>query len=257
MYKHRVKKVAPVHKYFSSNCLVKCHHPYIAICWATRLSSPQSARQRDHQLRNAQALAVLKRIFSQPLSHKHCSLPALCSSRLPSLLYMSVFIQHCVLKLVLGWSSSCKYFAEQTLQTVSLFSAAKGQLTNWCYSVPLRRHRSFRVCQKSWAVWCQNCILAASLPTCPLCNSVQLLISFPKISTWFFVLSHHAEGPVFPPFSLWHLPPRRPAEFRDICRNCQRQIPRQDAGVQVGFQDLGGGASPNRSGQEPWLCSCL
>lgn len=86
------KKVASIHKYFSSNCLVKCHHPYTAICWAIHLASLQPARQHDHQLCNAQELALLKRVFSQLLSCKRCSLPTLCGSRLSSFLYMNVFI---------------------------------------------------------------------------------------------------------------------------------------------------------------------
>lgn len=86
------KKVASIHKYFSSNCLVKCHYPYTAICWAIHLASLQSARQHDHQLCNAQELALLKRAFSQLLSCKRCSLSTLCGSRLSSFLYMNVFI---------------------------------------------------------------------------------------------------------------------------------------------------------------------
>lgn len=86
------KKVASIHKYFSSNCLVKCHYPYTAICWAIHLASLQSARQHDHQLCNAQELALLKRAFSQLLSCKRCSVSTLCGSRLSSFLYMNVFI---------------------------------------------------------------------------------------------------------------------------------------------------------------------
>lgn len=137
------KRVAPIHKRFSSNCLVKCHHPYTAICWAIRLVSPKSASQRDHQLCNAQELALLKRIFSQPLSCKLCSLPTLCGSTLSSFLYMNVFIWYCVLKLILGWSSSCKCFTEQTLQVVSLFPATKNWLTNSYYLATLRRGGGF------------------------------------------------------------------------------------------------------------------
>lgn len=132
------KKVASIHKYFSSNCLVKCHHPYTAIAWATHLAPPQSARQRDHQLCNTQELALLKRIFSQPLSYKRCSLPTLCGYRLSSFLYMNVFTWYCVEKLILGWSSSCKCLTEQILQVVSLFLATKNWLTNSLSGTPRR-----------------------------------------------------------------------------------------------------------------------
>lgn len=142
MYKQRPKKVASIRKYFSSNCLVKCHHPYTAVCWAIHLASPQSARQHDHQLCNTQELALLKRTFSQLLSCKRCSLPALCGSRLSSFLYMNVSIRYCVLKLILRWSSSCKCFTDQTLQVVSLFPTSKNWLTNSYYLVPLRRDGS-------------------------------------------------------------------------------------------------------------------
>lgn len=133
------KKVASIHKYFSSNCLVKCHHPYTAVCWAIHLASPQSARQHDHQLCNARELALLRRVFSQLLSCKRCSLPTLCGSRLSSFLYMNVFIRYCVLKLILCWSSRCKCFTEQTLQVVSLFPASKNWLTHSQYLVSLKR----------------------------------------------------------------------------------------------------------------------
>lgn len=252
MYKQRVKKVAPVHKYFSSNCLVKCHHPYIAICWAIRLPSPQSARQRDHQLCNAQALALLKRIFSQPLSHKHCSLPTLRSSRLLPLWYRNVFLWHYALNLILGWSSSCRYFAEQTLQVVSLFSAAKDWLTNSYYLVPSRRGRSLSVCWKSWAVWCQNCIRATSLQPAHSATLSPTSHFLPQNFHLILCSSSSSRGSCLS--SLFSL---APAEFRDFCRRCQRRIPRKDTRAQVAFQDLSGGPSPKRRGQEPWRCYCL
>lgn len=91
---------------------------------------------------------------------------------------MNLFIWHCVLKLILGWSGGCKYFAEQTLNMFFLFLSAKDWLANSYYSVSLKRGGSFSACWKSWVAWCQNCIHAMVLPTCPFCNS-QSEFSFP------------------------------------------------------------------------------
>lgn len=60
--KHRVERMAPVHKYSASNCMVRCHHPYTAICWAIHLSS-----QYDHWVCSTQVPAVLKAISVRPL----------------------------------------------------------------------------------------------------------------------------------------------------------------------------------------------
>lgn len=119
---NRVTKVAPAHKYLPSNCLVKCHHPYTPICWAMHLSSPQYARKCVHKLCKDQTLALLQRMFSQPLSCSYSSLTNPVGSTLPSLLYTNVFVWHFALKFILGWSRSCKYFAVQTLQVIPGFS---------------------------------------------------------------------------------------------------------------------------------------
>lgn len=60
--KHRVERMAPVHKYSASNCMLRCHHPYTAICWAIHLSS-----QYDHWVCSTQVPAVLKAISVRPL----------------------------------------------------------------------------------------------------------------------------------------------------------------------------------------------
>lgn len=104
---------------------------------------------------------------------------------------------------------------------------------------------------------CQTCIHATSFPTCLFCNS-QSNYSFPspkcKHDYLFFLIIQKVH---LSSFFLWHLCAHRPAEFRDFYRKCQRHIPSQDTGAQVVFQDLSGGASLNRRGQEPQLCSCL
>lgn len=196
------KKVASIHKYFSSNCLVKCHPPYTAICWAIHLASPQSARQHDHQLCNAQEHALLKRVFSQLISCKHCSQPTLCGSRLSSFLYMIFFIQFCELKLILCCSSNFKCSTEQTLQVVSLFPATKNWLTNSYYLVPLRRGGSL-TCWKRWAVWCLT-VPTPGLPTCLFCSSQSCYsFSYPKfpLGGLFFLIIYLSSLFFFPSFS--------------------------------------------------------
>lgn len=175
--------------YLSSHFFVKCHHPCMDICWATCLSSLQSARQRDHQPCNTQAFVLLKRIFIQPLLHQHCALSTMCGSKLWSFLYTNVFMGHHLLKLVLGWSSSWKYFAKQTHLVVSLLvvSLPVVQLVKTDQQTHLTQNpqeqvevlvyvgsvgQEFEV-SKSYPFY--------KLPNLPVLQlSVQLLISFPK-----------------------------------------------------------------------------
>lgn len=82
--------------------------------------------------------------YSANFSHVNAALCQLCVALgyqvfVYECFHMKTFLWECVLKLILHWSSSCKYFTEQTLQVVSLFPATKNWLTNSHDLVPLRR----------------------------------------------------------------------------------------------------------------------
>lgn len=121
-----------------------------------------------------------------------------------------------------------------------------------------RTRGSVGVCWKCWVrFWGAQLVsmLQASQPACSatLSPTTHFLPQNVNMILYSFLSSRS----IFPLFSLWHLCAHRPAEFRDFYRKCQRHIPSQDTGAQVVFQDLSGGASLNRRGQEPQLCSCL
>lgn len=143
---------------------------------------------------------------------------------------MKIFLWEYGLKLILHWSSSCKCFTEQTLQVVSLFPATKNWLTNSYYLVPLRRDGSFiRVGNvEQYGVWT---VSMPGLSTCLFCSS-QSSYSFsfsflPKTST---LVCCSSSLSIFLTFSH-SLPSHRPEEFKDFCRKCWRQVPRQSIGT--------------------------